>query len=151
MSPSPQLSTFHFQLSTLLVILVDQSTKYLVIHNAWPYIYNTGIAFSLPINNLLATIISIALVLILLAYRYQLYQGKQTNFFNLSLALVTGGAISNVLDRLHNPGVIDFIKLPFWPTFNIADVAVCTGIGILMILLYQDQKNASDKERNQDQ
>ena len=51
-----------------------------------------------------------------------------------------GGAIGNIIDRLHAPGVIDFIKLPYWPTFNLADIAVCSGIGILLVLLYLDSK-----------
>lgn len=121
-------------------IIIDQGSKYLVTANDWPYLYNAGIAFSLPLTNTFAMIVGILLVLILIGFGNTLYQGPWKQFFNVSLGLVIGGAISNIIDRLHAPGVIDFIKLPYWPIFNLADVAVCSGIGILLFLLYLDSK-----------
>ena len=85
-------------------------------------------------------IVGILLVLILMRFGSTLYHGSWKRVFNVSLGLVIGGAISNIIDRLHAPGVIDFIKLPYWPTFNLADIAVCSGIGILLVLLYLDSK-----------
>lgn len=121
-------------------IIIDQSSKYLVTNNDWPYLYNDGIAFSLPLSNTIAMIVGILLVLILMRFGSTLYQGKWKRVFNVSLGLVIGGAIGNIIDRLHAPGVIDFIKLPYWPTFNLADIAVCSGIGILLVLLYLESK-----------
>jgi signal peptidase II len=121
-------------------IILDQSSKYLVTTNDWPYLYNDGIAFSLPLSNTIAMIVSILLVIILIRFGNTLYQGTWKRIFNASLGLVIGGAIGNIIDRLHAPGVIDFIKLPYWPTFNLADIAVCSGIGILLVLLYLDSK-----------
>ena len=129
------------KISTLLfTIILDQVTKHLVTHSNWPYLYNDGIAFSLPLSNTIAMIASILLVSLLLVFGHTLNQGNWQKLCNVSLGLVIGGAISNILDRLHAPGVIDFIKIPYWPTFNLADVAVCSGIGILIVLLYLDSK-----------
>ncbi len=121
-------------------IIIDQGSKYLVTINDWPYLYNTGIAFSLPLSNTVAMTVGILLVAILMRFGSTLYQGDWKKLFTISLGLVIGGAISNIIDRLHAPGVIDFIKLPYWPTFNLADIAVCSGIGILLVLLYLDSK-----------
>ncbi len=125
---------------SISTIIIDQGSKYLVTTNDWPYLYNAGIAFSLPLSNTIAMIVGILLVLILMRFGSTLYHGSWKRVFNVSLGLVIGGAISNIIDRLHAPGVIDFIKLPYWPTFNLADIAVCSGIGILLVLLYLDSK-----------
>jgi signal peptidase II len=56
-----------------------------------------------------------------------------------SLALVLGGAVGNLIDRLARaPGflrgeVIDFIKLPYWPTFNLADSAITIGVAVIVL------------------
>jgi signal peptidase II len=56
-----------------------------------------------------------------------------------SLALVLGGALGNLADRLvRSPGVlrgevIDFVKLPHWPTFNLADSAITIGVALIVI------------------
>jgi signal peptidase II len=46
-----------------------------------------------------------------------------------------GGAIGNLIDRLAEGSVIDFIKLPFWPAFNLADVAITFGVLALLWVL----------------
>lgn len=56
------------------------------------------------------------------------------------LGLIIGGGIGNLIDRLFRPPgagrgeVIDFIYLSFWPTFNVADAAIVTGVGAMLIL-----------------
>jgi signal peptidase II len=56
-----------------------------------------------------------------------------------SLALVLGGAVGNLIDRLvRAPGflrgeVVDFIKLPYWPTFNLADSAITIGVAVIVL------------------
>lgn len=51
----------------------------------------------------------------------------------LGLALVFGGAISNAYDRAVKGSVIDFIQVPRWPVFNVADSAVTVGVAVLVI------------------
>jgi signal peptidase II len=53
----------------------------------------------------------------------------------LGLACALGGATSNLLDRLRRGGVVDFIALGFWPTFNIADVAIVGGLALAGVSL----------------
>lgn len=57
---------------------------------------------------------------------------------NVSVALIIGGALGNVVDRLHYGYVIDFIDFHMaqyhWPTFNVADSAICVGVFMLLAL-----------------
>ncbi|GAC1684278.1 MAG: signal peptidase II [Gemmatimonadaceae bacterium] len=66
----------------------------------------------------------------------------------LALALVTGGAIGNLIDRIRSPlGVTDFIDVGIgihrWPTFNVADMAVSTGAILLALVLWREDHVAS--------
>lgn len=131
--------------SGIAIFVLDQVSKYIVITQNIPFIYNDGVAFSLPLTNTFSLIVSLILIILLILFGQRLYTGIHITWFRLSLGLVVGGAISNLIDRLTNPGVIDFIKIPYWPTFNLADVGVSFGIGIMMVLLYQEQKNSSNK------
>jgi signal peptidase II len=48
-------------------------------------------------------------------------------------ALVLGGALGNLSDRALRGHVIDFIHVSYWPVFNVADIAVCVGVGLLFL------------------
>jgi signal peptidase II len=51
----------------------------------------------------------------------------------VAVALVLGGALGNFSDRLIRGSVIDFIHVPYWPVFNVADIALCVGIGLFLL------------------
>ena len=51
----------------------------------------------------------------------------------MASAVVLGGALGNLLDRLISGHVVDFIHVSFWPVFNVADIAICIGAGLLLI------------------
>jgi signal peptidase II len=63
----------------------------------------------------------------------------------VAAGLVAGGALGNLLDRFLRDGegllggrVVDFIDLQWWPIFNVADIAICTGAGLLAILSFRE-------------
>jgi signal peptidase II len=59
--------------------------------------------------------------------------------------VLTGGAIGNLIDRLRVGAVIDYVDLSVWPVFNLADVAVTVGAGLLLLtLLRPDGKFARE-------
>ncbi len=58
-------------------------------------------------------------------------------------AVLLGGGISNLLDRLVRGHVIDFIHVSYWPVFNVADVAICVGVGLLLLGAQQRRGRAS--------
>jgi signal peptidase II len=75
-----------------------------------------------------------------------------TQWFRLTaLALVCGGAVGNLLDRMQSArGVVDFVDVyigPFhWPTFNVADMAVSCGAIALAVVLWHEGRDATEEE-----
>ena len=102
---------------------------------------NKGVAFGLLADGdvpvLLLTIAAVALLL--------LYFGSHADKPNLWIAvgLLAGGAIGNLVDRLRLGAVVDFIDLPVWPAFNLADVAIVAGVVLLVISLTSPQAAAA--------
>ncbi len=54
---------------------------------------------------------------------------RTTELFGV--ALLVAGALGNLIDRLLRGFVVDFVKVPYWPVFNVADVAICVGVVVL--------------------
>jgi signal peptidase II len=97
---------------------------------------NPGGAFSLltgltPVLALLAAAMAVVIV--------RTTRRASDRVMAYSLALVLGGAVGNLVDRLvRAPGflrgeVVDFIKLPYWPTFNLADSAITVGVVLILL------------------
>jgi signal peptidase II len=139
----------------LSVVLVDVATKRLAVAELTPYVprnaiddilrftlaFNPGGAMSLslgPSSRWWFTLLSLA-TLVVLAYMYR--QSSPGDKIQIaSLALICGGAVGNLVDRVRSPrGVVDFIDIGivthrFW-TFNIADMAVTFGTAMLTWIL----------------
>lgn len=68
---------------------------------------------------------------------WQMLRGGQSRMMNLASALIIGGALGNVIDRLIHGHVIDFIQVYYqtyyWPAFNIADSAICAGAALMVL------------------
>lgn len=127
-----------------VVTLVDQATKTLAerrfqlhpvalgpVHLV--YVLNSGVAFSIGIGHPLVAGVMAAVVAALLAAWGMTRPARVSRF---AAGLVVGGALSNLLDRLvrdHHGAVIDWIQLPFWPVFNVADAAITVGIVAIIL------------------
>jgi len=134
-----------------LVIVLDQYSKWLVLQHfelyqtlrltAWfnlTLAYNTGAAFSF-LNDAggwqrwLFVVLAVVISGVLLVWLRRAQQLRQQA---LALALVIGGAIGNVIDRIRLGYVIDFIDWHYrdwhWPVFNIADSAISVGVVLLI-------------------
>ena len=93
---------------------------------------NAGAAFGIFQNFTLGFLVISAVVMIgILIYYWRLPRSDWTG--HLGLALVFGGAISNAYDRAVKGSVIDFIQVPHWPIFNVADSAVTVGVAVLLL------------------
>jgi signal peptidase II len=105
----------------------------------WRLSFNKGSAFSLfgemSGARVFLTVVGIAAVLIIL-YMLHRAQDDRTRLI-AALALVAGGAIGNLVDRIAFGQVTDFIVWKYydkeWPTFNVADVALVIGVGLLFL------------------
>jgi signal peptidase II len=58
----------------------------------------------------------------------------------LPAALLLGGALGNLADRVRDGAVTDFIDLPLWPTFNLADVSIVVGVLLLLLDVERSEK-----------
>ncbi|MEK9146593.1 MAG: signal peptidase II [Patescibacteria group bacterium] len=117
------------------IIILDQTSKLIVLASKVPTFCNTGFAFGIyqgVLNGLVAFLVLVALILAF--YREQ----KRTVYY--SLALIMGGGASNILDRLTRGCVIDFIDLKIWPSFNLADAAITIGTAILILSIALEMK-----------
>lgn len=136
-----------------LVIVLDQFTKwiantYLVLYQPVPVLpslnltllYNPGAAFSFLAGaagwqRWFFTVLTIAIGTGLLIWLTRLKPGQQ--LLAVSLALILGGAIGNLIDRVVYGYVIDFIDVYYqqwhWPAFNIADSAITVGATLMVI------------------
>jgi len=152
---------------TLSVILCDHLTKWWAIvrlrPDGWPeqivppvpvipiipgffdfqYAENTGAAFSIFAQHPgVLTIVSLLIATVIFWWYWRTPQAHRGT--RIALALVLGGAIGNLIDRLFRGSVVDFIHVFWrqyhWPTFNIADSAICIGIGLLILWSFREQK-----------
>ncbi len=116
------------------------------------YVGNTGSAFGLLANQtFLLIIVGIAsLLIILLLLRYL---SKVTTLSMVSIGLIWGGAVGNLIDRLRFGHVTDFLDFRLWgsfhwPAFNIADAALTVGVFVLIYSLYKSGVFKKEYERN---
>ncbi len=135
----------YFILLSILIILIDQFSKYLININykslidnnlilfSIDYVKNYGAAFNIfSGNRIFLSTISTFMTMILL---YFILNKKNINNLDLiSYSFILGGTIGNGIDRITKGYVIDFINLNFinFPVFNIADISI--NIGIILII-----------------
>ena len=100
------------------------------------HIHNFGVSFGL-FSGLISPRILIILGLMVVAFIFYLMKSASDTLEEWGLLIIISGAISNIIDRILNGYVIDFIyfhyKSFFWPTFNFADIYIT--IGIIMIVI----------------
>lgn len=132
-----------FLFVTAFILAVDQATKLLVQSRLrmWEsvpvipgilhisFVANKGAAFGLMkgLSWFLIPISLIALAFILIYYRTY----RHSRWMQVALGLLLGGALGNLIDRLRLGYVVDFIDFRWWPSFNVADAAICVGAGML--------------------
>lgn len=94
---------------------------------------NSGVAFGQLQDGgaIVGAVIAVA-VLALLVY---FARNGSRPWIWLPTGLVLGGAVGNVVDRLREGAVVDFLKLPHWPAFNVADSAITIGVIVLLLVM----------------
>jgi signal peptidase II len=94
---------------------------------------NTGVAFGLlDGGGALIALVAVVALAALVAFFY-FNRGKRLVW--LPTGLLVGGAAGNLVDRAGGEGVTDFLKIPLWPAFNLADVAITAGVLSLLYVL----------------
>ncbi len=116
-------------------------------------VYNPGAAFGITFGGY-SRWIFMALTIFALVILARLYASTRHGNVprTLALALVCGGALGNLIDRVWSPlGVVDFIDIGLrsarWPTFNLADMAVSAGAVLLALVLWAEDREAAATAR----
>jgi signal peptidase II len=130
----------------VVVVVVDQLAKHLVISSIAPDQVvtvlpgiklvdwrNAGVAFSFLASGGLIVYVLIAATLTALVVF--LAARPDIRWLWLPAGMLIGGAIGNLIDRIRSGAVTDFIKLPAWPAFNVADASITIGVIVLVIVL----------------
>lgn len=125
----------------LLIIIIDQVTKYSIVSNMElyesipviknvfhiTYTRNYGAAFSILQNQKNFFITVTTIVSIIIFYMIIRFYKKFDKVLLYSLALIAAGAIGNLIDRIRLEHVTDFLDFRIWPIFNVADMSVVAG------------------------
>ncbi len=143
----------YWLMTSTIVFFIDIASKFWILNkfhlyesiNVLPffsitYVQNIGAAFSIFEGQ--RWMLAAVALLISGAIVYMLYRNKrQQKLENFSLSLILGGALGNLFDRLYHGFVVDFLDVNFgswhYPTFNIADCAICIGIGLFILSSYK--------------
>ena len=149
---------------SLAVLFLDQWSKGLVtrtmeVHQSktvvpdlfdLTYVRNTGAAFGLfaSVDSSLKAILlnSIAVIVFLIVSAYALRSSHKSIRLQVGLALILGGAVGNLLDRVRFGYVVDFLDFAIsghhWPAFNVADSAICIGVALLFLDMLGSEEEA---------
>ena len=105
------------------------------------YVHNFGAAFGLFAHRT-DFFIFVTTVVVLLIFVFLRHLPKEQKLLRAALVLQLGGATGNLIDRVRLGYVIDFFDLRVWPVFNVADIAIVFGVGLLILDL---TRNAREK------
>jgi signal peptidase II len=146
----------------VIVLALDQLSKHLVSSSIVPGeevkvlpgiqlvdARNHGVAFGLAAGSQLAVTILVCVALIALLAYFVTHSSRPLVW--LPTGLLLGGALGNLLDRIRDGSVVDFIKLPLgWPPFNLADTAIVLGAALLLLVIEmpRERRIGTAQDRN---
>lgn len=126
---------------------LDRLTKFWVTRSLYPgdvlfpglpvhiqYVENSGAAFSI-LPNFDWLFLAVAALVVAAAAWYWRQLGREPWWVQAAVGMVVGGALANAIDRLTQGYVVDFIQLPHWPVFNVADSGITVGMVLLVLWL----------------
>jgi signal peptidase II len=146
-------------LITALVILADRLSKIWIVHHIRPgywlpvipgvfrlsHVLNTGAAFSLlenlPPNSVRLGLITFSIIAAIIVFALLWRTGRSLTLTSVALALILGGALGNLYDRIRFHHVVDFLAVRIyhynWPDFNVADSCIVIGACLLLIEIFR--------------
>jgi signal peptidase II len=149
------------------VLFVDQWTKYMVLQRLSLYqrvevihgffnlthVRNTGGAFGIfggekgGLGSILFVVVSLVAIGAIVVLFIKIKESEKT--LAVSFSLILSGALGNLIDRLQHGEVVDFLDFHLstyhWPAFNVADSAICIGIGLMALELLKGDHKKSGK------
>jgi signal peptidase II len=130
----------------IVVAIIDQLTKRAIragiavgdVHTLLPglrlvHVTNNGVAFGFLAGGGAALLVVTLVALVALTGFFIMHPTRRGLW--IACGLLVGGALGNLIDRLTQGSVTDFVKLPLWPAFNLADTAITFGVFALLYVL----------------
>ena len=116
------------------------------------FVLNQGMAFSLLSGKQLFLIVASSAALLLVAY-WLFFRSRNNRLQQAALILVLGGGIGNLIDRVLNGEVVDYINLLFmqFAVFNFADICVCVGVGLWVLVIFLEELHAENGQSPKEQ
>lgn len=151
-----------FALLALGWLALDQWTKWLVMEEMalgesipiiegifhLTYVTNPGAAFGIMAYKTTFFIVMTLAVIAGIAFYYTRISNDRL-LLKTGLALQLSGAVGNLIDRLRFGHVVDFFDFRIWPVFNVADVGISIGVGILLLEIFRTElKPGQGEEEN---
>jgi signal peptidase II len=102
------------------------------------YVKNEGIAFGF-LGDGGALVLVVTLVALAAVVAWFLLSPARKGIW-VAVGLLVGGALGNLIDRITDDGVTDFIDPPLWPAFNLADVAITAGVLVLIWIAFESER-----------
>jgi signal peptidase II len=132
-----------------VVVAVDQLTKHLIIDSIADgdhrdlipglqlvHATNHGVAFSVSAGGPTLVLVVIGVAVAAIIGYFATHHDRPLIW--LPTGMMVGGAVGNLVDRIRLGAVTDFIKLPHWPAFNLADTSITLGVVALLLVLRDD-------------
>lgn len=145
----------------ILVLVLDQLTKRLIVQaiprgsseTVLPFldlvhVRNEGVAFSSFAGQ--PWIVGLLVLAALGALTYWFVRNRSVRYAWLAAGMLAGGAVGNVLDRLIEGAVIDFLKPPNWPAFNLADCSIVVGMVVLVVVVELENRRTTREDGRRD-
>jgi signal peptidase II len=150
-----------YLLLVIAILVLDRWTKLLIqrrfdLNESIPvidgffditYVRNTGVAFGIfssissPAKSLLLSLFTACAAVIVITYSVR--SSARNRLLQIALALILGGALGNLYDRLAYGYVVDFLEFYVgsyhWPSFNVADSAITTGVILLALEIIRNE------------
>ncbi len=130
-----------FFLVTFITFFLDRITKYfatdvdITSFFSLNLVKNYGVGFGLFQHQFLIIVLVSIGVIGAIGYYYN--KIPELTYVNVAVALILGGTLGNLFDRLYYGYVIDFLDFKIWPVFNVADTALVIGVGLLIIYFWE--------------
>ncbi|HWI55099.1 MAG TPA: signal peptidase II [Desulfobacteria bacterium] len=112
------------------------------------YVKNPGAAFGmLAYETTFFIVVTLAIIAGIAFYFTRISDDRL--LLKTGLALQVSGAVGNLIDRLRFGYVIDFLDFRVWPVFNVADVGICIGVGILILEMFRTELKSGQGEKEE--
>lgn len=144
-----------------VVVVLDQTSKAVIVAEIntgdlvnvigpldFTHSHNDGVAFGLAGGSGILVILLAAVALVALGVF--IASAPESNLTWIAGGLILGGAAGNLIDRIRIGHVTDFILLPNWPAFNLADCAITVGVILLAVSLIRGEKKSRETKSRGD-